>query len=91
MTTATSMYALNHEQAVNAVLAFGKKRTVLIEGEMGIGKSSILNMLAERLPDHTPIYFDCTTRDLGDLMVPMFDKIGDDGVVKFAYNEELGS
>jgi len=90
MTTATSMYALNHEQTVNAVLAFGKKRTILIEGEMGIGKSSILNMLAERLPDHVPIYFDCTTRDLGDLMVPMFDKIGDDGVVKFAYNEELG-
>lgn len=90
MSNATNMYALNHNQIVNGILAYGKQHTVLVEGEMGIGKSSLLKMLAEKCPDHTPIYFDCTTRDLGDLMVPMFDKIGDDGVVRFAYNEELG-
>ena len=90
MSMSTSMYHLNHNQCANAINVVGRKRTVLVEGEMGTGKTALLKMLAEMNPGHIPIYFDCTTRDLGDLQVPMFDKIDEHGVVKFAYNEELG-
>jgi len=41
-------------------------------------------------PDHIPIYFDGTTKDVGDMAIPMFATIGDDGVVRYATNEELG-
>jgi hypothetical protein len=78
------------DQCVSAALAVGAKRTILFQGDMGSGKTSILWMLAKELPNHIPIYFDATTKDLGDLMVPMFDKIGDDNVVRYALNEELG-
>lgn len=81
---------LTIDQCVQAAKVLGDKRTILFQGDMGSGKSSILWMLAKELPNHIPIYFDATTKDLGDLMVPMFDKIGDDGVVRYALNEELG-
>jgi len=61
---------------------------------MGTGKSSILKMLAAELPDHVPCYFDCTTKDLGDISVPKLMAIdtNDDGTecVRFVPNEELG-
>lgn len=91
MPTGTTNYnALTIDQCVSAAIAVGDKRTTLFQGDMGSGKTSILWMLAKKLPNHIPIYFDSTTKDLGDLMVPMFDKIGDDNVVRYALNEELG-
>jgi len=77
-------------EVADAIKAQGALRTVLVQGDMGSGKSSILKLLSKDLPNHVPLYFDCTTKDLGDLMVPMFDKIDDQGVVRYALNEELG-
>ena len=88
--TARQKFALNIDECARAILKRGDKRTVLVQGDMGSGKSSILMMLAKALPTHIPIYFDATTKDLGDFMVPMFDKLDDEGVVRYAYNEELG-
>lgn len=82
--------ALEINQIATAIKAVGDKRTVFVEGDMGSGKSSILKLLARMLPTHVPIYLDATTKDLGDLMVPMFDKIDDAGIVRYALNEELG-
>lgn len=48
----------------------GDKATVLIEGHMGSGKSSILKMLGKELPEYVTSYFDMTNLDLGDLMLP---------------------
>ena len=92
-TTATSLYALNINQAVEAVAAIGNTRTVLIEGDMGSGKSSILWTLAKKFPNHLPCYFDCTTKDLGDITIPKLLTIeGDEdaGFVRYVTNEELG-
>ena len=58
------MYALSLNQITNAIKVGGNKRTILVQGDMGTGKSSILNMLSSEMPSHTPCYFDCTTKDL---------------------------
>jgi hypothetical protein len=81
---------LEINEIANAIKAVGAKRTVFVEGDMGSGKTSILKLLSRMLPTHVPIYLDATTKDLGDLMVPMFDKIDDAGIVRYALNEELG-
>lgn len=88
---------MNHElsislnQAVDALLAGGNKRTMLIQGHMGTGKSSLLRVLADKLPEHTPCYFDCTTKDLGDISIPDLARLDDGaGYVTYLTNEELG-
>ena len=75
MSTAQQMYALSIDQTAEAIKAIGHKRTVLVQGHMGSGKSSLLKMLAADLPTHTPVYFDCTTKDLGDITIPNIAKM----------------
>jgi MoxR-like ATPase len=70
MATAQQMYALNLDQIAASIKAVGHLRTLLVQGHMGTGKSSLLKTLAAMLPTHRPVYFDCTTKDLGDLMLP---------------------
>lgn len=57
-------------EACALVRHVGDKATVLIEGHMGSGKSTLIRMLKEHLPDHVTAYFDMTNLDLGDLMLP---------------------
>ena len=87
---AIAMYALGLDQIEKAILKGGTKRTVLVQGHMGTGKSSLLKALAKALPDHTPCYFDCTTKDLGDITIPQLQTIDDQGYVRYVTNEELG-
>ena len=42
MNTATAMYALGLDQVAKLILSTGNKRTVLVQGDMGTGKSSLL-------------------------------------------------
>lgn len=89
---AQAMYALSLDQITNAILVGGHKRTILVQGHMGTGKSSILKTLARELPNHIPCYFDCTTKDLGDITVPNLAKLDDGtGYVTYLTNEELGA
>ncbi len=83
-----NLYALSLDQAVNLVATVGTQRTVLLQGHMGCGKSSTLGTLAEMFPDHHPVYFDCTTKDLGDISIPSLNT--DEGYVKYLPNEEFG-
>jgi len=86
------MYDLSIEQTAKLISTVGHKRSVLVEGHMGTGKSAILKILADQFPDHIPCYFDCTTKDLGDLFVP--NLVGDAAAgrdyVTFSPNEEFG-
>ena len=84
MLNAQSMYALSIDQTAEAIKAIGSKRTVLVQGHMGSGKSSLLKMLAAELSTHTPVYFDCTTKDLGDITIPNIAKM-DDGTGYVTY------
>lgn len=87
---ATSLYALGLTQIEDAIIAAGNKRTMLVQGHMGTGKSSLLKALGKRLPNHTVCYFDCTTKDLGDITLPQLQSIDEQGFVRFVPNEELG-
>ena len=92
MSNAQTMYALNLDQIATAIRTGGNKRTILVQGHMGTGKSSLVKMLAADLPTHTPCYFDCTTKDLGDITIPNLAKLDDGtGYVTYLTNEELGA
>lgn len=88
--TAEMLFAQSLDECVESILATGSKLTTLVQGHMGTGKSSILKMLAAQLPEHVPCYFDCTTKDLGDLMLPKIMADDDSEFVRFAPNEEMG-
>ena len=88
--SAVQMYAQSIDQVTNAIKQGGHLRTVLVQGHMGTGKSSILSNLAKELTTHTPCYFDCTTKDLGDITIPKLNMLDGSDYVAFATNEELG-
>lgn len=91
MNNAISMYALSLEQIATAIRHGGHQRTMLAQGHMGTGKSSLLSTLAAELPGHTPCYFDCTTKDLGDITIPKMSELDGADFVRYATNEELGA
>ena len=88
--TAERLYEQSIDEVVQSLLA-NRNGTTLVMGHMGTGKSSILKILAEKLPTHVPCYFDGTTKDLGDLYIPkVLDMGGDSQFVRFVPNEEFG-
>jgi MoxR-like ATPase len=58
------------KQAEELIATVGKEVTVHLQGQPGIGKSTMLKELAERFPEHIPVYIDCADLDLGDLAMP---------------------
>ena len=92
MSNTTALFALSLDQIAKAIKANGHKRTILVQGHMGTGKSTLLKVLANDLPNHTPCYFDCTTKDLGDITIPDISKLDNGtGYVTYLTNEELGA
>lgn len=87
---AVSMFDLSLQQTTDLIKAVGNKRTVLAQGHMGVGKSSMIHTLAKALPNHAACYFDCTTKDVGDITIPQLHKLDDQGYVSYVPNEELG-
>lgn len=88
--TAEQLFAQSIDEIVESLMA-NPDGSTLVVGHMGTGKSSILNILASKLPTHAPCYFDGTTKDLGDLYLPKI--LSDDSeqhYVKFVPNEEFG-
>ena len=67
MSNAKTMYALSLDQCVDLISAIGHKQTVLLQGDMGNGKSAVGYQLERKMPTHKYFYFDCTTKDLGDI------------------------
>jgi hypothetical protein len=88
--TNENIYALNHNQCVNLISLIGHQKTVLVQGHTGSGKSSLLKMLGNKHPGYKTIYFDCVTKEAGDLMLPRMKELKDNDYVTFATNEELG-
>ncbi len=90
MTQAQTMYALSLDQCANLIESIAHETTVLVQGHMGTGKSSLLTELHKRHPEHAACYFDCTTKDLGDITIPKLKDLDGQDYVQFATNEELG-
>jgi MoxR-like ATPase len=90
---AQNLYDLSLDQAFNLIKATGHLRTVLMQGHMGTGKSSLLKRFASEtgFEKHHLCYFDCTTKDLGDLTLPNIAQLQGNEFVSFVPNEELGA
>jgi hypothetical protein len=60
--------AISISEAYRLILTNGSKKTYYLQGEPGIGKSTIHRMLAEALADtHDPVYLDWSSIDYGEL------------------------
>ena len=55
-----------------------------------MSNSAIQMYALKELPTHTACYFDCTTKDLGDIMIPKMADVDGKNYVTYATNEELG-
>ena len=87
--SAITMYAQSLEECVNLIVRGSD--TILAEGHMGVGKSTMLYMAGKLLPNHTLCYFDCNTKcDAGDIGLPQFHLIDEQGCVTYVPNEEIG-
>jgi hypothetical protein len=65
---------VNLNQAANLIRNVGTTNTLLLRGQPGIGKSSILETLKRELPDYQVCYIDVANLDLGDLGMPVIDR-----------------
>lgn len=80
------MNTITLKECIDLIAAVGHHTTVLVQGQPGIGKSSMLRELARRFPDHHPAYFDLTTKDLGDISLPRVT----DTYAEYVPNVEFG-
>ena len=82
--------SITMQECVKLISAVGDRISVLVQGEMGCGKSSILKELALLHPDHVPCYVDITTKDVGDFLIPQIRTLDGTPVCSFIPNEEFG-
>ncbi len=61
---------MNLTDAANTIAAVGTTRTVLLTGEPGVGKTSVLKTLAAKMPSHQAVYIDCPVLDLPEIGLP---------------------
>lgn len=86
-----SYASVSLRQATDLVKSVGDTVTFLFSGEMGIGKSSILNTLKRELGDkYHYCYFDIPTKDVGDFTVPCVTDHNGVKVTEFVPNVEFG-
>ena len=71
------------DQAANIILRTPMNR-YLLEGEPGIGKSTLIKAIASKLPTHEVAYIDVPNMDLGDIAMPVIDH--DQKVTKYYPN-----
>lgn len=79
---------MNLNQAAKLIEVCGQTNTILLRGQPGVGKSSILKTLAAALPDYHAAYVDVATLDLGDLGMPAIDR--DQMVTNYAPSSRFG-
>lgn len=82
---------LDMHSIASLILANGDRKSYVIRGEPGIGKSAILKLIGEKLKDtHIISYIDAATLSLGDLALPHFVQAGGTTVTEFAPNARFG-
>lgn len=87
---ASSTPILTLTACIDLIQHVGPDVTVLVQGDMGSGKTSLLKEVVKRT-GMKGVYFDCTTKDLGDLFLPdIYREAGVGTAVSFVPNEEFG-
>ena len=82
---------LSASQVVSLVAAIGDKRTVIVEGENGIGKTALFHALRKlpKFADHIAVQpIDCTQLSDGSVWMPDLDR--ENGVSRELPNERFG-
>jgi len=69
-----NMLNLSLSQAATLIRNVGTTNTILLRGQPGVGKSSLLGTLGREMPDYQVCYIDCANLDLGDLAMPVIDR-----------------
>ena len=84
------MLLLNAKQAVNAIKHVGHKRTIIIQGENGVGKSAVFHTLRKdpHFANHVAVGLDCTQMSDGSVWMPDIDR--EQGVSRELPNERFG-
>jgi hypothetical protein len=72
----------------NAIATIGMTNTIILRGEPGVGKSSVLKTLGQKFPEYHLAYIDCANLDLGDVAMPVIDKVK--MVTNYAPNARFG-
>ena len=83
--------ALSFSQVVNLIATIGHKRTVIVEGENGIGKTALFHALKrmDKFANHIAVDpVDCTQLSDGSVWMPDLDR--DAGVSRELPNERFG-
>jgi len=83
---------LSFKQVKQVIKIIGKESTVMVRGEMGIGKSSLGTALWEEMgkDKYTLVTFDCAVRSEGDIALPFCSEINGVKVTSYAPTELLG-
>ena len=78
-----NLLTLNHNQIAQAIALTGHEETILVQGDMGSGKSSLLPLVHDYLKEYKPsttfyvIYIDCTTKlDSADMFMIKYSEEG---------------
>ncbi|MGL5173747.1 MAG: hypothetical protein ACRC75_07825, partial [Olsenella sp.] len=88
MSTVDFTNRLSLREAAELIAAIGTTNTILLKGEKGIGKSSIMKMLPEYLgPEYEYAYFDMGNKSEGDTAIPFPDR--ERKVMEFFINTAL--
>lgn len=88
---ANSDLIINLNEAADLIEHTGENVAYIFQGEPGVGKSSLLKMLAARNANRQYIYMDGPLLDLGDVSgVPRVESINGVDVTKFAPNAMMG-
>lgn len=84
------MLLLNSSQVVNAIKNVGHKRTIIIQGENGVGKSAVFHTLRKdpQFANHVAVSLDCTQMSDGSVWMPDIDR--EAGVSRELPNERFG-
>lgn len=86
-----NQFALDINDTADLIAATGHNRTIIVQGEMGWGKSALHKILAgmDQFKGHTAIYIDCTTKtDSGDFFMVKYSTDGK--TFETLPHEELG-
>ena len=78
--TVTNNYSLNLEECAKTNLINRQQAYCLVARRHGQRQNVRLTDVGKGLPNHMPCYVDCTTKDLGDIMMPKFKTNGEQGL-----------
>ena len=77
MSRINNTYARTLNQTADMIAEVGDVITILVQGHIGTGKSSLLKILAKKFPTHKAIFLDCTTMvDSADMFMIKYSEDG---------------